>query len=270
MSAGGTGKRKTPFEPMAPGFVKVHPPSYYRDKLPGKPSWEDVNRYAAALFEDVIVCEDPDTVAGVIIEPIGNTGGIITPTDEYFAIVREICDRHDVTMILDETITGFGKCGDMFASQTFGVVPDVIVCGKGLSSGVVPVACMVAREDMASAFQGDGDTDRFFAHGHTYANSPLACAVGSAVIDALVEGKLPQRARAMGARLRSRLEGLKRHGVVREVPPGRTAARPRPEAGLPHRARPPSRRCAAAACCSGSSSCATPRRWSRSPSSASP
>ena len=68
----------------------------------------------------------------------------------------------------------------MFAAQTFGVTPDVIVCGKGLSSGVVPLGCMVAREEMAAAFQGEGDTTRFFAHGHTFANCPLACAVGSA------------------------------------------------------------------------------------------
>jgi adenosylmethionine-8-amino-7-oxononanoate aminotransferase len=78
MAASGTGKRKTPFEPQMAGFIKVFPPTYYRDRLP---SWEECNRFAAQSVEDVIVHEDPDTVAAVLVEPIGNTGGIITPTD---------------------------------------------------------------------------------------------------------------------------------------------------------------------------------------------
>ena len=81
MAASGTGKRKTPFEPQMSGFLKVFPPTYYRDRFD---SWEECNRFCAQMFEDVIVNEDPDTVAGVILEPIGNTGGIITPTEEYF------------------------------------------------------------------------------------------------------------------------------------------------------------------------------------------
>ncbi len=89
MAASGTGKRKSPFEPHLGGFVKVFPPTYYRDRFS---SWEECNRFCARMFEDVIVNEDPDTVAGIIVEPIGNTGGIITPTDEYFQILREICD----------------------------------------------------------------------------------------------------------------------------------------------------------------------------------
>eukprot|EP01052_Picozoa_sp_SAG31_P029837 SAG31_NODE_3004_length_4795_cov_2.802598_5_plen_364_part_00 len=110
-----------------------------------------------------IINEDASTVAGIIVEPIGNTGGLITPTHEYFEMVRRICDKHSVMLIFDETITGFCKTGSMFGAQTFGVTPDLIVTGKGISNGVVPLAAMLAREDMADAFVRDDQS--FFAHG---------------------------------------------------------------------------------------------------------
>ena len=135
MAASGTGSRKSKFEPQMAGFPKVFPPSHYRDRFS---SWEEANRFAARTFEDVILHEDPDTIAGVIVEPIGNTGGIITPTSEYFRIVREICDRYNVTLIFDEVITGFAKTGRMFAAQTYGVTPDIICTGKGISGGAIP------------------------------------------------------------------------------------------------------------------------------------
>jgi len=213
-AASGCTARKTKFEPLMSGFLKVLPPSAYRDRFP---TWEEANRFAARCFEDVIVNEDPATVAGVIVEPIGNTGGIITPTPEYFKILREVCDRHEVTLIFDEVITGFGKTGSMFAAQTYGVTPDIICAGKGISSGAIPLAAMIARQEMADTFWGDARSDSQFAHGHTCAGNPLACAAGIAVIDELVERRLPEKAERLGGYLIERLEGLSKFGVVREV-----------------------------------------------------
>jgi adenosylmethionine-8-amino-7-oxononanoate aminotransferase len=214
MSASGTGPRKTKFEPQMPGFLKVFPPTHYRGQFA---TWEECNRFAARTVEDVIVNEDPETVAGVMVEPVGNTGGIITPTAEYFQIIRDICTRYNVMLIFDEVITGFGRTGSMFAAQTYGVTPDIICCGKGLSSGMMPVGAMIAREDMAEAFWGTEADNVQFAHGHTFAGNPLACAVGIAVIDEIVENRLDIKAQQMGEYVRARLEGLKKYGVVREV-----------------------------------------------------
>ena len=214
MAASGTGKRKTPFEPQMPGFIKVYPPSYYRDRFA---SWEECNRFCAQMFEDAIINEDPDTVAGVIVEPIGNTGGIITPTEEYFHLLREICDRHDVLLIFDEIITGWGRTGSMFAAETFSAIPDIICSGKALSNGTIPLGAMIAREDMAEAFKGDPAAGLNFAHGHTFAGSPVGCAAGLAVINEIVEKDLAARAGEMGAYLAEKLEGLKKYGVVREI-----------------------------------------------------
>jgi adenosylmethionine-8-amino-7-oxononanoate aminotransferase len=214
MSASGTGSRKTKFEPQMPGFLKVFPPTYYRDRFQ---SWQECNRFCARMVEDVIVNEDPETVAGFIVEPIGNTGGIITPTKEYFQILRDICTRYNVMLIYDEIITGFGKTGSMFAAQSFGVTPDLICCGKGLASGMMPIGAMIAREDMGEAFWGKAEDDVHFAHGHTFAGNPLACAVGIAVVDEIVEKGLTEKASELGEYLAGKLEGLKKYGVVREV-----------------------------------------------------
>ncbi len=214
MAASGTGTRKSKFEPQMPGFVKVFSPLHYRDRLP---SWEEANRFAAQAFEDAIVAEDPETVAAVIVEPISNTGGIVTPTEEYFRALRRICDQHNVLLIYDEVITGYGRTGQMFAAQTFGVTPDIICSGKGLSSGAIPLGAMIAREDLGEAFYGPQEADIQFAHGHTFAGNPLASAAGIAVLDEIVEKDLCGKVREIGDYLASRLEGLRKFGVIREI-----------------------------------------------------
>ena len=214
MSASGTGKRKTGFEPQMGGFLKVFPPTYYRDRFS---TWEECNRFCAQSFEDVIINEDPDTVAGIIIEPIGNTGGIITPTEEYFQIIRQICDRYKVILIYDEIITGFARTGAMFAAQTFGVTPDIICSGKGLSSGAIPLGAMITREDMGDSFYGAVEDEINFAHGHTFAGNPLACAVGIAVIDEIQQERLDQKAQKLGDYLAEKLQKLTQYGVEREI-----------------------------------------------------
>jgi len=214
MAASGTGKRKTKFEPLPGGFIKLFSPLHYRDKFP---SWEEANRFSARMFEDVMVSEDPETIAGVIVEPISNTGGIMTPTEEFFRILRAICDRYKVLLIFDEVITGYARTGNMFAAQTIGVTPDIICAGKGLSSGAMPLGAMMARADMADAFFGPEHAEIQFAHGHTFAGNPLASAVGLAVIDEIIENKLEKKAQILGEYLAGKLEGLKKFGVIREV-----------------------------------------------------
>jgi adenosylmethionine-8-amino-7-oxononanoate aminotransferase len=214
MAASGNGIRKSSFEPHLHGFIKVFPPTFYRDQFS---SWEEANRFAARSLEAVIEHEDPESVAAFLVEPIGNTGGIITPTEEYFRILREICNHYNVTLIFDEVITGFAKTGEMFAADTFGVTPDIICTGKGISAGMTPLGAMIAREDMAQAFCGAPEDGRFFAHGHTFAGNPLSCAIGLAVLEEIIGGDLCAKARTMGEFLRKRLACLEKLGVVREI-----------------------------------------------------
>jgi adenosylmethionine-8-amino-7-oxononanoate aminotransferase len=213
-TAGGGSKRKVKFEPLMGGFLKVFPTLHYRDQFA---SWEETNRFCAQMIEDVILEEGPETIAGIIIEPICNTGGVITPTKEYFRILRDICNRYNVMLIFDEVMTGFARTGNMFAAQTFDVIPDIICSGKGLASGLIPIGAMMARSDLAEAFYGPVEEHIQFEHGHTFAGHPLACAVGIAVIDEIVENELDKKAFTLGGYLNERLKGLERYGIVREV-----------------------------------------------------
>lgn len=213
MAAGGS-SRKLKFEPHMSGFVKNISPKQVRDDFD---TWEDACRFSAKMFEKIILGENPKTIGALIVEPICNTAGIITPTEEYFQIIREVCTKYDIMLVFDEVLTGFCKTGDMFAAQTFHVTPDIICSGKGLSAGVMPMGAFMAREDIAEAFYGEEEGDIQFAHGHTYANFPLGSAVAIEVIDIMEEEKLAERARKLNARIVRRLEELKKYEVIREV-----------------------------------------------------
>ena len=152
--------------------------------------------------------EDPDTVAAIMVEPIGHTGGVIDPPDEYLPILREICDRHNILLIFDEIITGIGRTGEMFAAETFGVTPDVLCIAKGLGGGVAPISAMICRKPIADAFWGPMSENPGFVEGHTFEGNPLACAAALAVLDVIVTNDLCGNARTMGKRLRGHFESL--------------------------------------------------------------
>jgi len=214
LGATGTKKRKWLFEPALEGFIHVPPPTCYR--CPYGLDYPGCHILCAQMFDRMIDGEDARTVSAVILEPIGNTGGIVTPPPEYLPLVREICDRYNVLLIFDEIITGFGRTGQMFAAQTFGVTPDILCMGKGISSGYAPLAAVAFSDRVAAAFWGDED-DLAFAHGHTYGGNPLSSTAGLLSISEILERNLPARAFEMGAYLRERLQQVEALGVVGEI-----------------------------------------------------
>jgi adenosylmethionine-8-amino-7-oxononanoate aminotransferase len=216
LSASGLKSRRTVNEPLAPGFLHVFPPTCYR--CPFGKRHPDCGITCATLIGDVIEMEDPATVAAVIVEPIGHTGGIIDPPEEYLPLLREICDRHNVLLIFDEIITGIGRTGRMFAAETFGVVPDVLCVGKGLSGGYVPLSAMICRRHIADTFWGPISENPGFVEGHTFEGNPLSCAAGIAVLREILERDLLTNARIQGARLRAGFERLAaKHGVIGDI-----------------------------------------------------
>jgi adenosylmethionine-8-amino-7-oxononanoate aminotransferase len=214
MSAGGVGYRKTLYEPAGIGYLHTYPPYCYR--CPYEKTYPSCEVFCARTLRQMIEWEDPRSVAAIIVEPISNTGGIVTPPMEYLKILRQICDEFNILLIFDEIITGFGRTGAMFAADTFGVVPDILCCGKGMSSGYAPLAAAILREPIARVFWGAPGTE--FAHGHTYAGNPVACAAGLASVREIVERKLPDNARHVGAHLVQRLDAkLRPLGVVGDI-----------------------------------------------------
>ncbi len=213
MSAGAS-RGKFKFEPNMPGFIKNVNPKQLRDEFP---SWEETCRFSANLFEKIIAGENPDTVGAILLEPICNSAGIITPTSEYLQIIRDLCNKYDIKLIYDEVLTGFCKTGAMFAAQAFGVTPDIICSGKGMASGMMPIGSFMAREDFAPAFFGPDEDEVNFSHGHTFSNFPLSNAVAIEAINIMEEEKLADRANELHPRLVQRFEKLKEYGVIREV-----------------------------------------------------
>ena len=168
-------------------------------------------------MEDLVELEGAETIAALILEPVGNTGGVIMPPPGYLAELREICDRHDILLIYDEIITGFGRTGNMFAAQTFEAAPDILCMGKGMSSGYVPLAGIAFRDSIAAAFLGKEEDEVEFSHGHTYGGNPLAAAAGLANLAEIRDRDLCARARETGGYVRQRLEDLRELGIVGDI-----------------------------------------------------
>lgn len=216
LSASGLASRRTVNEPLAPGFLHVFPPTCYR--CPFGKTYPDCGITCATIVESVIRMEDPSTVAAIMVEPIGHTGGIIDPPAEYLPILREICDRHDILLIFDEIITGAGRTGHLFAAETFGVVPDVLCTAKGLSGGYAPLSAMICREPIAEAFWDPIETNPGFVEGHTFEGNPISCAVGIAVLTEILERDLCRNAREQGDRLRTGLAAIaERTGIIGDI-----------------------------------------------------
>ena len=215
LAASGVTSRRSTFEPLPGGYIHVFPPTCYR--CPYHLEYPECAVLCASIVEDVIRREDPATVSSIIVEPIGNTGGIITPPQEYFQILREISDKYNVLLIFDEIITGFGRTGQMFAAQTFKTTPDVICMGKGMSSGYSPVGGLAFSDRIADAFYGDQSKGVQFNHGHTFGGNPLSSAAAIASISEIKERKLADAAAEIGARIRKRIGELDNLGVVGDV-----------------------------------------------------
>jgi adenosylmethionine-8-amino-7-oxononanoate aminotransferase len=216
LSASGLKSRKTVNEPMAPGFLHVFPPTCYR--CPFGKSGPDCGTTCATIVESVVEMEDPATVAAIMVEPIGHTGGIIDPPDVYLPILRDICDRHNILLIFDEIITGIGRTGQMFAAETFGVTPDILCIAKGMSGGYAPISAMICRKPIADAFWGPIAVNPGFVEGHTFEGNPISCAAGIAVLREILERDLLRNARERGEQLRKRFQELAdKYGVIGDI-----------------------------------------------------
>ena len=215
MAASGTPKRRTPFEPMPGGYVRV--PTVHCYRCPYDRTYPDCGVFCAEYVRKVMELEGPETIAALIVEPIGNTGGILVPPPEYLPTLREICDDLDVLLILDEMITGMGRTGAMFAAETFGIVPDVLCLGKGLSSGYAPLAATVWSNTMQQAFLGPDDAGIEFGHGYTFGGNPVSATAGLTSIQEILDRDLIANARRMGAHLQQRLHEIDRHSIFGEI-----------------------------------------------------
>ena len=228
---------KEPFEPMAPGGVRVPNTNFYRAPEIVASDLEAFGRWAADEIERAIEREGPESVAAVFLEPVQNSGGCFPPPPGYFARVREICDRHGVLLVSDEVICAFGRLGYYFGSQRYGYQPDIITFAKGVTSGYSPLGGMMVsdalmepfgsgREDIsgfesprrAGHTQGRGPSGTAtFLHGVTFAGHPVSAAVALANLDVFEKEDLLGNVRANEGGFRATLEKLGDLPIVGDV-----------------------------------------------------
>ena len=213
LSAGGQTVRRAPFNPLLLDFPHIPPAYCYRCPY-GRP-YPGCDLECAWELERAVIGEGVETISAFIAEPIvGAAAGALVPPPEYFRIIREVCDRYDILFIADEVMTGMGRTGMPFAIEQWGVTPDMIITGKGISSGYAPLGAVIVSDRICRVIEGGSGA---FIHGHTYMGHPLSCAIGLAVLRYLEDHRLIERAKRMGEALMAELEQLKGHPLVGDV-----------------------------------------------------
>ena len=207
--------RRAPYEPFLFEASRIDPCFEYRYARVGQTA-EDYGREAAAALEAELLRVGPETVMAFIAETVvGATTGAVPPAPGYLRRIREICDRYDVLLILDEVMCGAGRTGSFLACEQEGVVPDIVTLAKGLAGGYQPIGAVLCSAEIYEAFAtGTGA----FVNGHTYSAHAIACAAALAVQDVIRDEGLLSRVGAAGARLRERLlRRFERHRYVGDV-----------------------------------------------------
>lgn len=203
--ATGLEKYHTMFGPSPDGFVHIPAPNPYRYDGQMKDG-ETIGQAAARELEEAILREGADTVAAFIAEPVMGVGGVIIPPDDYFPLIRKICDKYEVLFIADEVITGFGRTGEWFALKHWNVKPDILSFAKAITSGYAQLGGIQISDAIRETMESAADTEAYM-HGYTYSGHAMACAVGLKNLEIMEHEEFPKRARELGKRL---LEGLKK------------------------------------------------------------
>ena len=180
----------------------------------GQPQW---GAHLADALERRIALHGGESVAAVIVEPVAGSAGVIVPPVGYLQRLRELCTKHGILLIFDEVITGFGRLGENFAAQRFDVVPDMICCAKGITSGMIPMGAVLIREDIYDAFMQGPEQAVELTHGYTYSGHPIAAAAALATLDVYEEEGLFANARALEPHFEARIHALRDKAPLTDI-----------------------------------------------------
>ncbi|MFT4115377.1 aminotransferase [Bradyrhizobium sp.] len=195
------------------GFLHTEFPHYYRLAKDGETEEQYSTRMAAAL-EDLIQKEGPETIAAFWAEPVMGAGGAVLPPAGYFKKIQAVLKKYDILFVADEVICGFGRTGNVWGSQTFGLEPDMISCAKGLSAGLAPISALLINERVFQAMLSESDKQGSFAHGYTYAGHPVTSAVALETLKIYEELDIVGHVKRMEKPFLAGLHGLRDHPLI--------------------------------------------------------
>jgi 4-aminobutyrate---pyruvate transaminase len=198
------------------GVLHVDCPHYYRSGLPGETEEAFATRMADSL-EQRILSEDPETVAAFIAEPLMGAAGVLLPPATYWEKIQAVLSRHDVMLIADEVICGFGRTGEWWGTTTFGLRPDMITCAKALSSGYLPIGAVMVSEKIYDVLRNESAKTGVFSHGFTYSGHPVASAVALETLKIYEERGILAHVRSVAPRMQNGLRRFASHPLVGEV-----------------------------------------------------
>ncbi len=196
--------------------VNVRQPDFFNNGLPGESEAEFTARMLAEL-EAAIMAAGPETIGGMLIDPISYSAGCVIPPAGYLDGVRRILDRHGILLFADEVITGFGRTGDMFASQTLGIAPVCITAAKALSAAYMPISAVLMSGDFYDDLEAGSDAIGSFTHAGTYAGHPVAAAVALRMLELIEERDILGHVRAVAPALQAGLAAWRGHELVADV-----------------------------------------------------
>ena len=179
----------------------------------------DHGAHLADELEELIVQHDASKIAAVIVEPLSGTAGVLPPPRGYLDRLREICTEHNILLIFDEVITGFGRMGSLTGAEEFGVIPDIMTLAKQITNGTVPLGAVVAGAEIYNTYMENGGPDYMveFPHGYTYSAHPVACAAAIAALDILVNDNLVEKVKQMAPIFEDAVHSLKGSPFVTDI-----------------------------------------------------
>ena len=198
------------------GFIHADCPHYWKFAKENE-SEEDFTGRMAKNLEDLILKEDPDTIAGFVAEPVQGAGGVIPPSKGYFDLIQPILKKYKIPLIADEVICGFGRTGNLWGCQTYDIKPDIIISSKCLTAGYFPMGAVIVKKEFADEFTSVSEDAEEFPHGFTAGGHPVGCAIALKAIDVIINEGLLENVKNVSPYFHERLQEFNQYEHIGET-----------------------------------------------------
>ncbi len=198
------------------GFIHADCPHYWKFAKENETEEDFTNRMAKNL-EDLILKEDPDTIAGFVAEPVQGAGGVIPPSKGYFDLIQPILKKYKIPLIADEVICGFGRTGNLWGCETYNIKPDIIISSKCLTAGYFPMGAVIVKKEFADEFTSVSEDAEEFPHGFTAGGHPVGCAIALKAIDVIINEGLLENVKNVSPYFHERLQEFNQYEHIGET-----------------------------------------------------